>query len=119
MADRVTQRLTRADRITASRDVEAVFAQRHLAPSGPLRVHARRTDGPRMRLALAVSRRVGGAVRRNRIKRSLREAFRRGRARWPVGWDIVVVVHPHPPMPVAQYASHLDAAIVKLVGADA
>jgi ribonuclease P protein component len=45
------------------------------------------------RLGLAVSRRVGGAVARNRARRLLREGFRRlGKPAGP-GADLVVVAH--------------------------
>lgn len=50
----------------------------------------RRAGGP-TRLGLAVSRRVGGAVERNRIKRILREAFRKERGNLPPGYDLVVI----------------------------
>lgn len=60
--------------------------------SGPLfaafclaRPHA---TGPR--LGLTVPRAVGGAVKRNRIKRRLREAFRLHRAELGSQWDIVL-----------------------------
>ena len=42
------------------------------------------------RLGLSVSRRVGGAVQRNRIKRRIREVFRLSRYRIPGCLDIVV-----------------------------
>ena len=49
-------------------------------------------DGPR--LGLSVSRRVGGAVDRTRVKRVLREAFWQEAERLPTGSDYVVVARP-------------------------
>ncbi len=46
---------------------------------------------PQARLGLTVSRQVGNAVRRNRIKRLLREAFRQGRTLVPPAADVVVI----------------------------
>jgi ribonuclease P protein component len=49
-------------------------------------------DGPR--LGLSVSRRVGGAVDRTKVKRVLREAFWTEAERLPTGSDYVVVARP-------------------------
>ena len=51
-----------------------------------------RPEGPR--LGLSVSRRVGGAVDRTRVKRVLREAFWAEADRLPTGSDYVIVARP-------------------------
>jgi ribonuclease P protein component len=63
--------------------------QRCSAPA--LRLIIARNEAGIPRLGLAVSRKVGGAVVRNRVKRRLREIFRRDRGLLPEPLDIVVV----------------------------
>jgi ribonuclease P protein component len=55
-----------------------------------LYVFPREEDGP-PRLGLSVSRKVGGAVQRNRVKRLLREAFATESSQLPAGTDAVVI----------------------------
>lgn len=43
------------------------------------------------RLGITVTRKIGKAVTRNRIKRLVREVFRRRRLDFPAGWDMVWV----------------------------
>ena len=56
-----------------------------------LYVFPRGEDASTPRLGLSVSRKVGGAVQRNQVKRLLREAFTLDGNRLPPGSDVVVV----------------------------
>ena len=54
-------------------------------------VYGRTNGRPISRLGITVSRKVGKAVVRNRVKRLVREAFRRNREALPTGLDLVFV----------------------------
>ena len=53
--------------------------------------------GREARLGITVSRKVGGAVDRNRVKRWVRESYRRLRSLAPEGMDLVVIARPSAP----------------------
>jgi len=84
-------RMPRALRIRKQREFQIIRAERQHVRDSLLKLGWRKNGLNRTRLGLAVSRRMGGAVRRNRIKRVLREAFRRQKDLWPQGLDLVVI----------------------------
>ena len=79
-------------RLSRSADFDRVFrsGRSHACREFVLYVFPRAEPAP-PRLGLSVSRKVGGAVERNRVKRLLREAFDVEGQRLPEGMDAVVV----------------------------
>ena len=66
------------------------------------------------RLGLSISRKVGGAVVRNRLKRLLREAFRLRQRELAPGIDLIVVGRPHGFRPIGDYEGVLVRASSRL-----
>ena len=54
-------------------------------------LYARRNRLERNEVGITVSKKLGGAVIRNRTRRRLREAYRLNETRFTPGWDIVLV----------------------------
>ena len=98
-------------------DYEAVFGAKVRESRGPLTVYAKPNDLGHPRMGLSVSRKVGTAVRRNRIRRLLRESFRLLQHDFPRGYDLVVVVRPHEPLMLADYQRLMSGMLVRLHGA--
>lgn len=54
-------------------------------------LYARRNRSAQNRVGLTVSKKLGCAVVRNRVRRRLREIYRLNEMRFAPGWDIVIV----------------------------
>jgi ribonuclease P protein component len=77
------QRIYRQGSSTASRFLVLYWFRRPAEPGD---------EGPR--LGLSVSKKLGGAVVRNRVKRLLREAFQVSREQLAEEYDLVVIARP-------------------------
>src|SRR2546421_11538107 len=72
-------------------DFRRVYERRRSASDASLIVYGCENGLPHLRLGLSVSRKYGGAVQRNRLRRLYREAFRLTRSQMPVGIDLVLI----------------------------
>jgi ribonuclease P protein component len=86
----MSARFQSQDRVRKQCDFDRIYARRAYAADGVLVVNGDFNDLPHARLGLAISRRTGNAVVRNRWKRLIREAFRLSREQIPTGIDLVV-----------------------------
>jgi ribonuclease P protein component len=77
-------------RILKSADYRSLYNGGRRLDAGKFVLFGRANELGHHRLGLTVSRKVGGAVIRNRIKRLFREIFRRSSAEIPSHYDLVV-----------------------------
>ncbi len=80
----------KADRIKKRGEIMRIFRRGRSASDEWLRLRVLANSLGRRRMAVVVSRRHGNAVRRNRIKRLCREAFRLCRGDLPESFDYIL-----------------------------
>ncbi|MGH0029163.1 MAG: ribonuclease P protein component [Myxococcota bacterium] len=107
------ERLRRADRLLRSREFQHVTRQgRRAASRAYVILVCPGRDPERARLGLTVSRKVGNAVVRNRVKRRVREWFRHEGRAVAEGLDIVVIARREAAeMPLDESARMLSALV--------
>lgn len=92
-APETDQRFPRKYRLTTRRQFVEVYNRGRKARRSSMIVFGLPNEAGHCRLGLTVTRRVGSAVARNRVKRVLRDLFRRHREELPVALDLVVNAH--------------------------
>jgi len=84
------QRFPREHRLTTRRQFVRVYERGDKARRVSFTIFGLPNDLDGCRIGLTVTRRTGSAVARNRIKRVLRDVFRRHRDGLPVAMDLVI-----------------------------
>jgi len=93
-------------------DFRRVYKGRRSASDEWLLVYGRENGLAYSRLGLSVSRKVGGAVQRNRLRRLYREAFRLTRSDLPAGLDLILIPRSSREPPLAD----LQRSLPRLAG---
>ncbi|MGE3170997.1 MAG: ribonuclease P protein component [Planctomycetota bacterium] len=110
-------RLPAAARLKTQRHFSRVY-QRGARAGGQLVtvVALRQRTGDGARLGVSVSKDHGGAVRRNKIKRLLREAFRLERHAFPAELDVVLIPRQRPgKLLLAELRAELCALVERIL----
>ena len=84
-------RFRKQEHLRRPADFRRVYERRRSVSDEWLLVYACPNGLPHLRLGLSVSRKVGQATHRNRLRRLYREAFRLTRHEMPTGLDLVLI----------------------------
>lgn len=103
-----------SQRIRSSRDFARIYERKQRAGDGHLLVFGLRNDLGITRFGLSVSKKHGNAVKRARLKRLLREAFRLSQHELPDGWDFVLIPRQNSGATLDDYRESLKRAARKL-----
>jgi ribonuclease P protein component len=84
-------RFRKAEHLRLPSEFRRVYDRRRSVSDELLIVYGCENELPHLRLGLSVSRKYGPAVRRNRLRRLYREAFRLTRHEMPAGLDLILI----------------------------
>ena len=76
------------------RDFDRVFRQGRSTAGPELILYCLRHSRPGRRVAFCVSKKLGSAVVRNRVRRRLREVYRLNQERLASRWDVILLARP-------------------------
>jgi ribonuclease P protein component len=110
--DRANFDLPRECRLHHRAEYDAVYREGRRKAGREFTVFLRANGLDRSRFGWSIKRALGTAVRRNRIRRRLREVVRLHRQEIAPGWDLVI--HPRSSAATAQFSA-LEAELMKLL----
>lgn len=108
-------RLTKQQKLRRPIEFRRIYEGKLKAGDNHLLVFAAPNDLGLTRVGLSVSKKHGSAVKRNRIKRLLREAFRLSQHDLPTGLDLILIPRPASGATLVDYRRSLAACAGRLV----
>lgn len=100
-SNRARQGFPRAYRLLHRAEYDAVYSEGRRRTSREFTIFLRPNELPITRFGWSIKKALGNAVRRNRIRRRLREILRLHREEIAKGWDIVI--HPRSSVATAEF----------------
>jgi len=88
------QSFTSSDRLKKKWEFNRVYENKRRYWNNIFTIYVAPNHTDKTRLGLTVSKKVGNSVKRNRVKRLIRESFRLSREKMLTGYDIIVVAKP-------------------------
>ena len=106
-----SQRFLKAEHLRRPSDFKRVYDRRRSVSDEWVIVYACENALPHLRVGFSVSRKVGGAVQRNRIRRLYREAFRLTKHEMPPGLDLILIPRSAGPPPLEELKKSLPRLV--------
>lgn len=88
------RKLPRGERLRGRGCVAGLFNDGIRAAAGKVAIRAKRNGLEENRLAAISGKALGNAVKRNRLRRRIRAAYRMLKAELPKGWDLAIIARP-------------------------
>ena len=105
--------MQKKSRITSRADFREVYQHGRSVANRDLVAYFLERRGRATRLGISVSKKVGSAVARNRIRRLLKEAYRANEAKIKEGYDIVLIAR----QPIKEKSFHdVEKTFIDVLG---